>query len=160
MNSVLRNQQAMASAQAAYDNALPVDDLDFLDGWAETEMLDVLEARFDDFVTAMYEDESTAPALMKLAWFLVSDSMFYRFQPVCLKQLKWQSETLPTREAFIEAFKDNGLDLDGIAKLVLASARYQDSEWEPAAKYEIGRFTDLVMQTAPQWSQFYPEEEQ
>jgi len=31
MNSALRNQQAMASAQAAYDNALPVDDLDFLD---------------------------------------------------------------------------------------------------------------------------------
>ena len=26
-----KNQQAMASAQAAYDNALPVDDLDFLD---------------------------------------------------------------------------------------------------------------------------------
>ena len=31
MNSALRNQQAMASAQAAYDNALPEDDLDFLD---------------------------------------------------------------------------------------------------------------------------------
>ena len=31
MNSALRNQQAMASAQEAYDNALPVDDMDFLD---------------------------------------------------------------------------------------------------------------------------------
>lgn len=31
MNSALRNQQTMASAQAAYDSALPVDDLDFLD---------------------------------------------------------------------------------------------------------------------------------
>lgn len=31
MNSALRNQQAMASAQERFDNALPVDDLDFLD---------------------------------------------------------------------------------------------------------------------------------
>lgn len=31
MNSALRNQQAMASAQEAYDNATPVDDMDFMD---------------------------------------------------------------------------------------------------------------------------------
>lgn len=31
MNSALRNQQAMASAQEMHDRATPVDDLDFLD---------------------------------------------------------------------------------------------------------------------------------
>lgn len=151
MYSPTRNLGRTA-AQQANDDAF--------DTWVSRHMVDALEARFDDFVTAMYEDERTAPALMTLAWFLVSDAMFHRFQPICLKRLRQQSEELPTPESFVEAFKDGGLDLDGIAKLVLASARFQGESWEPSANAEIDRFTDLVMRIAPQWEQFYPEEDQ